>query len=121
MSEALTTLKARLADVHNLSMAGAVLDWDQQTYMPPRGVGARAEQKATISKLAHRLFTAAETGTLLEQAEAETRGIAADSDDGAVLRMARRDFDRATRLPPALVEEFARVTAHAQEEWATAR
>ena len=38
---ALTTLKTRLAEVHNLRMAGALLDWDQQTYMPPGGVAAR--------------------------------------------------------------------------------
>jgi carboxypeptidase Taq len=38
-------------------MAGAVLGWDQQTYMPPGGVAARADQLATLSKISHQMFT----------------------------------------------------------------
>jgi len=121
MSDALQALKARLADVHHLSMAGAVLDWDQQTYMPAGGVSARADQKATLSKLSHQLFTDDKTGTLLAQAEADLKGLPEDHNDAALLRMARRDYDKATRLPEALVEEISRVTSHAQEEWAKAR
>jgi len=121
MSDALQALKARLADVHHLHMAGAVLDWDQQTYMPSGGVTARANQKATLSKLAHQLFTDDKTGTLLGQAEAELQGLPEDDNDAALLRMTRRDFDKATRLPESLVEEVSRVTSHAQEEWAKAR
>ncbi|MGV3722437.1 MAG: carboxypeptidase M32 [Actinomycetota bacterium] len=121
MSEELQALKARLADIHNLGMAGAVLDWDQQTYMPPGGVAARAEQKATLSKLGHELFTDDRTQTLLARAEAACQGLPEDDDDAALLRMARRDLDKATRIPAALVEEKSRVTSLAQEEWAKAR
>jgi carboxypeptidase Taq len=120
MSEALASLKARLAEAHHLQMAGAVLDWDQQTQMPPGGVAARAEQKATLSRLAHAVLAAPETGALL--AACESAGdLDPESDDGALVRMARRDFDRATRLPGELVAEIARVTGLAQEEWAKAR
>jgi carboxypeptidase Taq len=121
MSDTLTALKSRLADVHNLQMASAVLDWDQQTNMPPGGVGARAEQKATLSKLAHQFLTDEQTGTLLSRAEAEHQGLPEADNDAALLRMARRDYDKATRIPTALVEEFTRVTSLAQEEWAKAR
>src|SRR5688572_9222657 len=120
MSEALTALKAHLADVHHLRMATSVLGWDQQTYMPPRGVHARAEQIATLSKLSHRLFTDPETGALLSEAERAAEGLP-DDDDRLYLRAARRDFDKATKLPPDLVIEMARITALAQEEWAKAR
>jgi carboxypeptidase Taq len=121
MIDILSLLKTRLADIHNLNMAAALLDWDQQTYMPAGGVAARAEQKATLSKLAHQLFVDDETATLLERAEVETKGLPEESDDAALLRVVRRDFDKATRLPEELVTETARVTALAQEEWARAR
>jgi carboxypeptidase Taq len=121
MGEALNALKARLAEVHHLGMAGAVLDWDQQTYMPPGGIGARAEQKAVISKLHHNLFVDPEVGRLLEQAEAQGSDLDPESDDAALLRVTRRDYDKSTRIPAELVEEGARLTAHAQEEWAKAR
>jgi carboxypeptidase Taq len=121
MSTALPALKSRLADVHNLRMAAGLLDWDQQTYMPPGGIQARADQKATLGKLAHALFTDPDTGRLLERSEADVSGLPPSSDDGAFVRIARIDYDKATRIPPELVEEIARVTALAQEEWAKAR
>lgn len=119
MSEALDALKSRLADVIHLGHAAAVLDWDQQTYMPRGAVEARAEQKATLSKLAHELLTAGETGRLLERAEAE--GAAPESREWALLRVVRRDYDQATKLPTELVTEVTRTTSIAQEEWAKAR
>lgn len=121
MADALAELKMRLADIQNLRMAGALLDWDQQTYMPPGGVGARAEQKATLSKLSHAMFVDDEVGRLLERAAEEVGDLQADTTDAALVRVTRRDRDKATRLPGALVEEIARVTALAQEEWAKAR
>ncbi len=121
MTDSLAALKTRLADVHNLHMAEAVLGWDQQTYMPPGGIAARAEQSATLSKIAHSLFVGDETARLLQEAETQNDGLPADSDDARLLRVARRDFDKATKLPEELVIETARVTALAQEEWAKAR
>ncbi|MFN3651861.1 MAG: carboxypeptidase M32 [Armatimonadota bacterium] len=121
MSDALAQLKSRLADVHHLNMAGSVLGWDQQTYMPPGGVAARAEQTAALAKLSHQIFTADETGDLLSHAEAEVQGAPLVSDDAAYVRMARRDFDHATKVPTELVTEISRVTSLAQEEWAKAR
>ena len=53
MSEKLEILKAKLKQVVNIGEATSVLGWDQQTYMPPGGAAARAEQLATLSKLSH--------------------------------------------------------------------
>ena len=118
MSAALAALQERLKDVNNLQKAAAILDWDQQTYMPPGGVGARAEQKATLAKLSHELFTDEATGRFLSAAEAT----GAENDaDRAYLRVARRDYDQATKIPTALAEEGARLTALAQNAWAAAR
>lgn len=121
MGEALSELKAKLADIHNLRTVGAVLDWDQQTYMPPGGVGPRAEQKAVISKLSHEMFVDPKIGMLLDRAAEEVGDLTVDTDEAALVRVTRRDWDKATKLPTELVEEFTRVTALAQEEWAKAR
>ena len=53
---ALAALLERLADIHNLDMANAVLNWDQRTYMPVKGSEARAKQLATLAKLSHEMF-----------------------------------------------------------------
>src|SRR5713226_1873964 len=72
MADALQRLKAILAEVTDIHRAGAVLDWDQETYMPPGGVHNRAEQLSTLSEVAHRRFTADEVARLLDEAETAT-------------------------------------------------
>src|SRR5438094_595197 len=105
----------------DLENAAAVLGWDQQTHMPPGGGPSRAEQLATLAKLSHELFTAAETGALLEQAALECEGLGGESDDAALVRVTRRDYDRAVKLPADLVSEMARTRTLAQEVWTRAR
>jgi carboxypeptidase Taq len=84
-------------------------------------VAARADQLATLSKISHQMFTSDETARLLEAAERENSGLPPESDDACLLVVARRDFDKATKLPEELVTEISRVTSLAQEEWAKAR
>ncbi len=119
--EKVQQLKARLADVVHLSHTAALLGWDQQTYMPPGGAEARAEQLATVSRIAHELFVADEVGKLIQEAEAEVKNAPYDSDDAALVRVTRHDYDLETKIPTALVEEIARTTTMAHEVWAKAR
>ncbi len=119
--EALTALQKRLQQAHDLNMAMSLLGWDQQVNMPPGGAEHRASQLATLSRLQHELFTAEETGRLLEAAEAAADGLHYESDEASLLRVARHDYDLATRVPTDLVAELTRVTALAHEKWAAAR
>ena len=119
--DSLKPLKTRLNEVHDLQAALAVLGWDQQVNMPPGGAEHRASQLSTLSRIQHDLFTADETARLLETAEAEGGDLPYDSDDAALLRVTRHDFDLATRLPSDLVAEISRVTTLAHEAWAKAR
>ena len=50
----------RIADVR---YASAVLQWDQETYLPSKGNETRSRQIATLNELAHDLFTDERTGT----------------------------------------------------------
>jgi carboxypeptidase Taq len=119
--ESLKQLKARLAEVHNLAGATALLGWDQQVNMPPGGAGHRAAQLSTLSRLRHEMFTAEETGRLLADAEAAGADLDYASDDASLLRVTRHDYDLSTKVPTALVAEMTRVSALAHEEWAKAR
>jgi carboxypeptidase Taq len=53
MQAKLTELKQRLREVTDLQHVGALLHWDQATYMPPGGAAARGRQIAIVSQLAH--------------------------------------------------------------------
>src|SRR2546425_6168712 len=100
MPDKLQGLKMILAEVVDLHRAGAVLDWDQETYMPPGGVHNRAEQLWTPSEVAHRRFTEEEVGGLLDEAATVTAKLPFDSDDASLVRVPRRDYDQARKLPP---------------------
>lgn len=121
MSDSLQKFKARCAMISRLGQAAGLLGWDQQTYMPSGAAMARAEQMAALGQFLHELSTSDETGNLLAASEAETAGQPDDSDDVRLLRVARRQFDKATKLPVELVTEMARHTAIGQDVWARAR
>lgn len=121
MTQSIQALKARLTDIAHLHRAAAVLEWDMQTYMPPGGAPARADQMALLSKVAHEQFVSPETGQLLEKAEAEAQGMASDSDEARLVRNVRRQYDREVKIPVELATEFARHTALSQEIWTRAR
>ena len=113
----LQQLKERLAIISDVDAAEAALSWDRQTYMPEGAITLRAEQLATLSRLSHEMLVSEETGRLLRDGEEPTPG----SEDAALVRIARREYERATRLPAELIAELARAAALAQPAWERAR
>src|SRR5918912_3812134 len=87
-------LRDRLATISDLSSANSLLFWDRQTYMPKGGVAGRAEQMATLSRLAHEMLVDGETGRLLDS----LGDLDPSSEEGALVRRARRDYERAAKL-----------------------
>jgi len=121
MSDALERLKTILAEVTDLSRAAAVLEWDQETYMPPGGVTPRSEQLSTLLRLAHVGATSDEVGRLLSELEDETSGQPFDSYEASLVRVTRRDYDNDRKLSPELISEIARAGSAAQPVWQKAR
>ena len=106
-----------LAAAADLDSAASVLHWDHQTYMPPGGVGARSEALATLSRLSHDITASNETARLIDAAGDPEPG----SDAEAVVRLARRNHERAVKLPSRLVAETSRATTVAEPAWRHAR
>jgi len=106
-----------MATIADLRAAGGVLTWDRQTYLPSGGVASRAEQLATLSRLAHELLADPQTAHLLESTNEPEPG----SDEANLVRLARREHERAVKLPARLVEESSRVTALSEPAWMHAR
>ena len=108
-----------MREVSWLNSTSCALEWDQDTYMPPKALAHRAEQLACLRGRAHRLFTARAVGGLI--AECEQHGFAPDSVEGANVREWRRQFDRATKVPSSFVEKLERLKTLAHESWRAAR
>src|ERR1700730_16425282 len=121
MPDTFQRLKAILAEVVDIQRAVAVLDWDQETYMPPGGVQNRAEQLSTLSEVAHRRFTADEVGRLLDEAEREVAKLPFESDEASLVRVTRRDYDQGRKLSPELVAEISHASATSRPHWIRAR
>ncbi len=113
-------LVSRLKQTAVLASCSALLGWDEQTYLPPGGAPHRAEQLGLLAGLAHQRATDPRVGELLSELEA-SRHFSPETADGALLREARRDFDRKTKLPQRLVEQLSKTTTLAQHAWVEAR
>jgi carboxypeptidase Taq len=114
-------LRERLAEIHDLGKARALLSWDQQVKMPPGGSGVRAEQIATLDRLAHELFTSDEIGRLLERLAPWEETQDYDSDEASLVRVTRQDWEKARRVPSSLRAEMSRASSLALPVWAEAR
>jgi carboxypeptidase Taq len=114
-------LQARLAEVHDLSKVGSLLSWDQAVMMPPGGAAMRAEQMATIGRLAHERFIAADVGRILDELAAYEASLPYESDEASLIRVTRVDYEKARRVPSELRAEMARVSALARDAWVAAR
>jgi carboxypeptidase Taq len=121
VADALTRLKERLAKVTDVERIARVLSWDQQTMMPPAGWQHRGEHLATLRRISHELLTDKETGRLLDEVEGFEGSLDPDSDDAALIRVARRDYEKASRVPTDLRAEMTRAAAEARTIWVKAR
>lgn len=111
--------------VHRLKRADTIgsvlglLGWDEQVNLPPDSADRRAQQLQEIASLHHAAASDPEIGRLLSALE--SRDLAPGSDIAVVVRHARRDYDRASRLPEDFVREKAALDSEAYHAWAKAR
>src|SRR4051812_28341442 len=116
-TETYEKLVAKAKEIKLLAGVSGLLGWDQETYMPPKAGEVRSDQMALLAGILHDKLVAPEVGQLIGSLEKEKLS----AERAAVVREARRGFDRESKLPKELVEEMARTTSRAQEAWAKAR
>ncbi len=114
-------LLRRLGEISDLQRAGSLLVWDQETKMPPLGAPARAEQLATVARLAHDRATAPDLGSLLEELRELEEGSEPGSFEASVVRVARRDHEKRRRVPSDLRAEMTRAGSVGYGAWLEAR
>lgn len=110
-----TSILQKAAD---LNYASAVLGWDQEVYMPPKGAYFRGRQLATLASQAHELSTSEKLGNLLD-ALAGDKTLTA-SEHMNILR-SKEDFDRNKKLSSAFVEEMSMLSSECFNTWIEAR
>lgn len=121
MTSNVTELQRHLAELTDLRNAVHLLQWDQQTMMPPRGAASRADEIATIQRILHERFVSAETGRLLDAAEDNLDSAAPDSDEARLVAVVKRRWEKARLVPSDLAADLARAASVGQEAWVDAR
>ncbi len=121
MDAALAELRERLAEVSDLARTAGVLGWDQRVTMPVRGTEARAQQLATLTRISHEKFTDAAIGRLLDDLDPQVESLPYDSDEASLVRVTRRDWEKARKVPVELREQLTLAAARGHQAWVDAR
>jgi len=109
---------ARMQKIADVKFSAAVLQWDQETYLPPKGAEFRARQLATLSEIAHEWLIAPEFGHLLE--ELHTRqDLPADQQRNVALSL--EDYNKQKKFTPAFVRRLSEASSRCFHTWLQAR
>jgi carboxypeptidase Taq len=104
---------------HLLGTVGELLGWDEQVNLPPGAAEQRAAQQSVLAEAQHAAASDARLGALLAVLEAKVEQLSAD--DRVIVAQARRDYDRATRLPAEFVRAKAAQGSRGFHAWAKAK
>jgi len=125
MKENLKVLKDLLKEYAKAESVQALVQWDQETYMPEGAGEFRSEQLAWLSALAHEIHTGERfkkaLGKLVDLNTGNILNDESDKETSRLLYLIWKDYHYASVLPALFVEEFSRLTSQSQQVWAKAR
>jgi carboxypeptidase Taq len=110
--------KETLQKIADLKYASAVLQWDQETYLPKKGNETRGRQIATLNELAHQQFTDRAFGDMLLSLNA-SGGLSDNEKRNAALSL--EDFNKSKKLPSAFVRKMSEAVNKSFHAWISAR
>jgi carboxypeptidase Taq len=120
-ADKLAELKRRLLEISDLGAVGSVLGWDEATYMPKGGAVARGRQNATLSRMRHERSIDPALGRLIDALTSHAESLPPDSDDAALIRVARRNFEKSIKVPADWVERASQHGSASYDVWTRAR
>lgn len=104
-----------------LQSTAALLNWDMETKMPPKGINLRSEQLAMISGIEHKMITDPDIEALLEKIEGHPDYENRNMIERRNVYLIRKNYDEQARLPEELVTEITRQEAITTNTWKKAK
>ena len=114
-------LKSRLTEINDIESACSVLNWDQSTFIPEAANPARSRQLATLGKLAHEKSIDPSLGKLIDDLQDWSQTKDHSSEEAALVRLAKRDFERSAKVSTDFTHEYAEHTGATYAAWTKAR
>jgi carboxypeptidase Taq len=105
----------KLADV---MFSTAILQWDQETYMPPKGAAMRAQQLATMSGIAHEISIDKNFAETLRRLGSDNT---LDPRRKKNIALSLKDLTTREKYTTAFVEEMTMAVAEAFNAWQEAK
>ncbi|MEO6404605.1 MAG: carboxypeptidase M32 [Ferruginibacter sp.] len=110
--------KEKMQRIADIRYASAVLQWDQETYMPLKGSDGRGRQIATLSELAHEKFISDEVGDLLKSLNNKTD---LSNEQLRNVQLSLEDYEKAKKLPASFVRQLSEAVNKSFHAWIEAR
>jgi carboxypeptidase Taq len=110
--------KTKMQKIADVKYASAVLQWDQETYLPPKGNDFRGRQIATLSEIAHQQFTDAKIGALLN--ELMGKDDLSDKQKRNV-QLSLEDYNKANKFTSSFVRQMSETVNKSFHAWIQAR
>ena len=110
--------KEQMSRVADIKYASAVLQWDQETYLPPKSAETRGRQIATLSELAHQHFTNGKLGKVLLELNQRT-GLSEDEKKNVELTL--EDYNKNKKYTSAFVRKMSEQVNKTYHAWIEAR
>ncbi|SFS41950.1 carboxypeptidase M32 [Marininema halotolerans] len=121
MQDKLNELKRHLSEAYDLWNIGALLNWDQSTFMPKNGAAARGRQLGLMGKITHEKRTDPKIGRLLDELSSYEKSLPADSFDASLIRVARRQYEKDLRVPASFMAKMMSHFTDTYHAWVEAR
>lgn len=121
MENKLQKLKTHLREIYDINSALSILGWDQTTYMPPAAAEARGSQMSTLGQISHEKMVDSKLGQLLDELAPYEKELPHDADDAALIRVTRREYEKAVKVPAEFVGKFYSHSAQTYQTWVEAR
>ncbi|NOT93106.1 carboxypeptidase M32 [Ferruginibacter sp.] len=110
--------KTKMQKIADVKYASAVLQWDQETYLPPKGNSIRGNQIATLSEIAHQQFTDPKIGDMLNELVAKDD--LTDTQKKNV-QLSLTDYNKANKFTSDFVRQMSETTNKSFHAWIQAR
>src|SRR4051794_7104025 len=109
--------REELSKIADVKYAAALLQWDQETYLPPKGAAFRGRQLATLSEMAHQQFTNDQLGNLLQDLLSKELSV----NQKRNVELTWEDYSRLKKLSPAFVRQMSEAVSNSFHAWVAAR
>lgn len=116
-AELYSDYKTKMQKIADVKYSAAVLQWDQETYLPPKGNLLRGRQIATLSEIAHEQFTDEKLGAIILELNSKNDLLPAEKRN---VQLSLEDYDRNKKLSSDFVRKMSEKVNQTYHAWTKA-